>query len=186
VEIEALKIAADTMGAAIRRMETKSKLRRQVAHLNALRTIDHAIANSLDLRLTLDVVLDQVTGQLGVDAARVLLLDPLTQKLEFMAGRGFIGSEHGPVALRIGEGFAGRVALSRQPFHVPDLRRAAATAGYGDVITPPGFFSYYALPLIAKNQIKGVLETFCRTAVDSDDEWCGFAATLAGQAAIAP
>jgi HD-GYP domain-containing protein (c-di-GMP phosphodiesterase class II) len=50
---------------------------------------------------------------------------------------------------------------------------------------PAGFFSYYALPLIAKNQIKGVLETFCRTAVDADDEWCGFAATLAGQAAIA-
>ena len=50
---------------------------------------------------------------------------------------------------------------------------------------PAGFFSYYALPLIAKNQIKGVLETFCRTALESDDEWCGFAATLAGQAAIA-
>jgi response regulator RpfG family c-di-GMP phosphodiesterase len=185
VEIEALKIAADTMGAAIRRVETKSNLRRQVAHLNALRTIDHAIANSLDLKLTLDVVLDQVTDQLGVDAARVLLLDPLTDRLEFMASRGFIGSEHRPVALRLGEGYAGRVALSRQPFHVPDLRQAAATAGHSDVFLPPGFFSYYALPLIAKNQIKGVLETFCRTAVDSDDEWCGFAATLAGQAAIA-
>lgn len=185
VEIEALKIAADTMGAAIRRVETKSNLRRQVAHLNALRTIDHAIANSLDLKLTLDVVLFQVTGQLGVDAARVLLLDPLTDRLEFMAGRGFFGSEHRPVALQIGEGYAGRVALSRQPFHVPDLRRAAGTAGHGDASLPPAFFSYYALPLIAKNQIKGVLETFCRTAVDSDDEWREFAATLAGQAAIA-
>ena len=184
VEIEALKIAADTMGAAIKRVEARANLRRQMSHLNALRTIDHAIANSLDLKLTLDVVLDQVTIQLGVDAARVLLLDPLTQKLELVAGRGFFGSELRPVALRVGEGYAGRVALSRQPFHVSDLRRAA-TEGYHDMCMPAGFFSYYALPLIAKNQIKGVLETFCRTALESDDEWCGFAATLAGQAAIA-
>ena len=185
VEIEALKIAADMMGAAIKRIEARASLRRRMEHLNALRTIDRAIAGSLDIKLTLDVVLDQVTVQLGVDAARILLLNPLTQKLEYTAGRGFPDSSAQSVALRMGEGHAGRAALERRPIHVPDLRRSPSQDGPVEHATPRGFISSYAHPLIAKNEVKGVLETFCRTAVEPDEEWREFAGTLAGQAAIA-
>lgn len=50
---------------------------------------------------------------------------------------------------------------------------------------PHGLASYYALPLIAKNEVKGVLEIFCGPSVECTEEWRDFAATLAGQAAIA-
>lgn len=185
VEIEALKIAADTMGAAIKRIEARANLQRRMEHLNALRTIDRAIAGSLDIKLTLDVVLDQVTGQLAVDAARILLLNPLTQKLEYTAGRGIPDSASRWVALRVGEGHAGRAALERRPVHVPDLRSFPSLDASAEHSIPRGFTSYYALPLIAKNDVSGVLETFCRTAVEADEEWREFAGTLAGQAAIA-
>jgi HD-GYP domain-containing protein (c-di-GMP phosphodiesterase class II) len=154
-------------------------------HLNALRTIDRAIAGSLDLKLTLDVVLDQVTGQLGVDAARVLLLNPLTQNLEHAAGRGLPDAASRSVTLRMGEGHAGRAALERRPVYVPDLRGSPSPEGSAEHSAPRGFIAYYALPLIAKNDVKGILETFCRTAVEADEEWREFAGTLAGQAAIA-
>ncbi len=42
-----------------------------------------------------------------------------------------------------------------------------------------------AVPLIAKGQIKGVLETFHRSSIEPDLEWRNFLETLAGQAAIA-
>lgn len=48
-----------------------------------------------------------------------------------------------------------------------------------------GFISYYAAPLTAQGQVKGVLEIFHRSLLDHDDEWLGFLETLAGQAAIA-
>ena len=184
-EIEALKIAADTIGAAIKRIEARAHLRRRMDHLNALRTIDRAIASSLDLKLTLDVVLDQVTGQLGVDAARILLWNPSTQKLEHTAGRGIPESASRAVAVRMGEGPAGRAALERRPVFVPDLRSLPSLDTSAEPSTSRGFISYYVLPLIAKNDVKGVLETFCRTAVEADEEWREFAGTLAGQAAIA-
>ncbi|HET6361755.1 MAG TPA: HD domain-containing phosphohydrolase [Gemmatimonadota bacterium] len=185
VEIEALKIAADTVGAAIKRIEARAHLQRRMEHLNALRTIDRAIAGSLDIKLTLDVVLDQVTGQLGVDAARILLWNPMTQQLEHSAGRGIPDSASRSVALRMGEGHAGRAALERRPVHVPDLRSFPSPDSSAEHSIPRGFISYYALPLIAKNDVNGVLETFCRTAPEADDEWREFAGTLAGQAAIA-
>jgi two-component system sensor histidine kinase ChiS len=48
-----------------------------------------------------------------------------------------------------------------------------------------GFVSYYGVPLIARGQVKGVLELFHRSQVMRDDEWHNFMKTLAGQASIA-
>jgi HD-GYP domain-containing protein (c-di-GMP phosphodiesterase class II) len=45
--------------------------------------------------------------------------------------------------------------------------------------------TYFGVPLIAKGQIKGVLETFHRSSMEPDSEWRGFLETLAGQTAIA-
>jgi response regulator RpfG family c-di-GMP phosphodiesterase len=183
VEIEALRIAAETMGAAIKQADAKTDLARQIEHLNALRRIDRAIASSLDLQLTLDVVLDQVTGQLGVDASSILLLNSQTQQFEFTAGRGALESRFRAAHVRIGEGHAGRVILERRPVHIPDLRAAPEVSR--ESLLPRKLVSYYALPLIAKNEVKGVLETFCGPSVERTEEWFDFAATLAGQAAIA-
>jgi putative nucleotidyltransferase with HDIG domain len=47
------------------------------------------------------------------------------------------------------------------------------------------FVAYYAVPLIAKAQVKGVLELFHRSPVFPDQEWLDFLETLAGQAALA-
>ncbi|HEY7471728.1 MAG TPA: HD domain-containing phosphohydrolase [Gemmatimonadota bacterium] len=184
VEIEALGIAADTMGAAIKREEAKAHLRRQFEHLNALRRIDRAIANSLDLQLSLDVVLDQVTGQLGVEAASVLLLNPQTERFEFTGSRGTFDARFRAAHVRPGEGHAGRAVLERRPVEVADLR-AEASEGSRESLMPRALVSYYALPLVAKNEVKGVLETFSGPGAVHTEEWRDFAATLAGQAAIA-
>ncbi len=67
-ETQALLTARDVT----RCHETKSRLRRQMKQLSALRSIDLAIASGLDLNLLLSMLLEQVAGLLGVDAACVL------------------------------------------------------------------------------------------------------------------
>ncbi|MFN7036022.1 MAG: HD-GYP domain-containing protein, partial [Bellilinea sp.] len=48
-----------------------------------------------------------------------------------------------------------------------------------------GFVSYCGVPLIAKGQIKGVLEVFSRTPFEPQEEWLNFLEALSRQAAIA-
>ena len=184
VEIEALRIAADTIGAAIQRAQAKSHLNRQLERLNALRKIDRAIAGSLDLQITLDVVLDQVTRMLEVDAASILLLSPHAHQFEFAAGRGVFDAVFRATPVRPGEGPASRAARERQGVHVSDLR-AEASPRSREALIASEYVEYHALPLIAKNEVKGVLEIFCATPSEPDEEWRDYAATLAGQAAIA-
>jgi len=158
---------------------------RQFARLAALRAIDMAITASLDLRVTLSVFLDQVTSQLQVDAADVLLLNGYTQTLEYAAGRGFRTTALQRTRLRLGEGHAGRAARERRIVSIPNMAEAMGEFVHAPLLAGEAFVAYYGVPLIAKGQPKGVLEVFHRAPLDADHEWLDFLEALAGQAAIA-
>jgi hypothetical protein len=71
------------------REQAEDLIQRQLARFAALRTIDTASMASLDVRVTLNILLDQIIAHLQVDAADVLLFSPHTQTLDFGAERGF-------------------------------------------------------------------------------------------------
>jgi PAS domain S-box-containing protein/putative nucleotidyltransferase with HDIG domain len=166
------------------RRQAEAHIKRQLDRLAALRTIDLAITTSRDLRTTLNVVLDRVTTQLGVDAADVLLLQADTQTLAYAAGRGFHTAALQQTHLHLGAGYAGRAALERRTVTIPNI---AETADFrrAPLLASEGFITYYGVPLIAKERVQGVLEVLHRTPLAPDSEWLDFLETLAGQAAIA-
>ncbi|MEA2574059.1 MAG: hypothetical protein QOH93_1357 [Chloroflexia bacterium] len=166
------------------RKRHEERIQRQLERVAALRSIDTAITASLDLRITLSIILDQVTAQLKVDAADVMLLNSRTQMLEYGSGRGFRTGAIAHSQLRLGEGYAGKAALQRHVFRIDNLSDAGDLAR-GPLIVGEDFLSYFAVPLLAKGQIKGVLEIFHRASLNPESEWLDFLETLAGQAAIA-
>lgn len=163
-----------------------NKIQQQLEHLTALGEIERAIISSFDLRFSLSTLLTQVIAQLGVDAADVLLFNPISQILEFSTGRGFRTKafELGH-PLRLGEGYAGRVALERTVVHVSDLAARNDNPRLARALKGEAFIDYYGVPLIAKGKVKGVLEIFHRTPLEPDQDWLHFLNTLADHAAIA-
>jgi HD-GYP domain-containing protein (c-di-GMP phosphodiesterase class II) len=159
--------------------------RRRMEHLQALRTIDLAIASNHDIRQTLEVLLNEITTQLGVDAAVILLTNEKMGQLEYGAGRGFQTLTLRFTRLRIGEGIAGRAAQQHKIVHIPDLQTDPQTLIFAPALAQEGFVSYYAAPLIAQGKVQGVLEIFHRSLLEPDAEWLAFLEALAGQAAIA-
>jgi HD-GYP domain-containing protein (c-di-GMP phosphodiesterase class II)/PAS domain-containing protein len=173
--------AASTLHRVLLHEETLRRLR----NIQGLRDIDHAINSSVDLRLTLSIVIDQVVTQLGVDAADVLLFNPNTQKLEYAAGHGFRSKAIERSRLRLGEGHAGRAALEQHLVSVDNLRKEIKDFVRGDLLAGEDFDSYHCAPLIAKGQVIGVLEVYLHTHRPQNVEWLDFFKTLAGQTAIA-
>lgn len=184
-ELALLKGLADQAAQAIANARLHEEASRRLEYMQALRTIDTAIRAGLDLRITLNILLDKATSQLGVDAAAVLLLNRHTQTLEYAAGRGFRTQALQYPRLRLGDGCASQAALERRLVRAPDLAQAMNGLGRAPLLPDEGFVAYFALPLIAKGQVKGVLEVFHRTSLDPDEEWLNFLEALAGQAAIA-
>ncbi len=167
------------------RKRAEEKIINQLYRLSALRTIDMAITSSLDLRVTLNVLLEHVLSQLGVDASAVLLLNHSLYELEYAAGRGFHSNSITRLRLKLGEDFAGKAALERRTIFIPNLNLVEYPFSKIKLTTEEKFISFYAIPLIAKGQVNGVLEVFHRTRLDPDSEWLDYLETLAGQAAIA-
>lgn len=184
-ELALLQGLADQATQAITNARLFEETRRRLKLVQALRNIDMAIAGSFDLRLTFGVALDEITAQLGMDAAAILLFNPHTVMLEYAAWRGFRTGAVRRLRLCLGEGYAGRAALERRTIHIPFLPEAERDPAQAPLLADEGFVSYYAVPLIAKGQIQGVLEVCHRSPVDPDGEWLRFLETLAGQAAIA-
>lgn len=160
--------------------ETEQRLQR----LSVLHTVDIAVASSLDLQVTMKVFLEQVTSQLHVDAADVLLLNPYLQILEFAAGRGFRETGIRRVSLRLGEDAAGQAALERVMVGLSRIDGADAQVSHPERIAGEGFVSMYAVPLIARGKLKGVMELWFRSPFHADLEWQTFVETLARQAAV--
>jgi putative nucleotidyltransferase with HDIG domain len=184
-DLEVLEVLCSQTGQVMINAHLYEDAQRRLDHLQALRNIDLAITASLDLNITLDVFVEQVMSQLKLDAVNVLLLNSHMLTLEYAASRGFQSDALRHTNLRLGEGFAGRAALERRVISIPDLNGTPNDLLRSPHLREEGFVTYFAVPLLAKGQVKGVLETFHRTRLDPDPEWLSFLETLAGQAAIA-
>jgi PAS domain S-box-containing protein len=184
-EVRLLTTLVEIAGNAIHRMRLHAETELHVQRLSALRTVDMTITASLDLRVTLDVLLEQVISQLNADAADVLLLNEYTQTLEYVVGRGFRSLSPVRSRQRLGESYAGRVALERRTITISYTDLLENESSQALLLSGEEFKTYYGVPLIAKGKVKGVLELFYRTHFKPDPEWLDFLETLAGQAAIA-
>ncbi|MBI5696478.1 MAG: PAS domain S-box protein [Nitrospirae bacterium] len=167
------------------RKQAEEKIKRDMEHLASLRFIDTTISGSLDLRITLNVLLEQTVKELHVDAACVLMFNPHSQVLEYAMGRGFNTGRIELSRVRLGEGFAGRVALERRTLAIPDVSVAFEGSAPWRLLEDESFEAYAGVPLVAKGQVKGVIEIFHRTTLKQEKDWLDFAEALAGQAAIA-
>ncbi len=184
-DVRLLSIIGEIAASTLRRMRLYNDAQRRLKRVQALRAIDMAITASLDPRVTLRVLLDEVTAQLDVDAASVLLLNPYTQELTYSAGRGFRSSDVERTRVRFGEGYAGQAALERQVLVVENTEEAGDFAR-GRLLREEDFLAYSVAPMVSKGRVLGVLEIFHRTPMSvRGGEWVDFLEALAGQAAIA-
>ncbi len=184
-EVQLLTAIGEIAAIAIHRTTLHEKALQQMQHLSALHDIDVAISSSLDLRVTLKVLLGHVTTELGADAAAVLLMNPDTKTLTYAAGHGFRTRGIEQTRTRLGEGCAGRAALERRIISVPDNVIGNNMCEHVRTLRGEAFVSHHVAPLVIKGRVKGVLEVFSRSPLVPDPAWTAFFEALAGQAAIA-
>ncbi len=183
-QIKLLSSLAEMTGAALYRMRLHEETERRLRNVQAFHEIDQAITASLDLSIILDILLNHVAAQLGVDAATVLLFRPYQNILEWTAKIGFrTKSKQASVPLH--GSLAGKVILERHNIQILDLEQYPQKNQTAALWANEEFKSYIGVPLIVKGEIKGVLEVFNRQPLTPNPEWLDFLNTLAGQAAIA-
>ena len=134
------------------------------------------------LQTLLQGLLAQLTEELGSEQSLLLLRDPERDVLRIGSAVG-IDERHVPAATEIalGQGLAGRVALSSAPIVVEDVDAPGATGSY----LFPDARSIVGIPLIADGVVVGVLQTSGSMPRSFDREDLEFLELVGERAALA-
>lgn len=183
-DVRWLQAIADRTGVAAENAQLYVDAISRLERLTALRNVGLAITGSPDLRLTLRVILDQVTAGLAIDAADILMLDETDGNLVAVASTGFQSTSIPDYRLPVDESLPGRTLVGRRIETVTALG-AFSQFRRRSLFAREGFKSYGAVPLIARGKLTGVLEVFHREQLQPDQEWMEFLDALGSEAAIA-
>jgi PAS domain S-box-containing protein len=170
---------------AIAKAKSYKETQLGIKRLEALHEIDRIITSSVELSFAIEQIMQIVVSQLEIDAANVLMYDPNSLTFNPVNTIGFQSNMLNQNHYQIGIGNTGRVARERQMVRVDNLdENESGYNGSADLMRE-GFKTYLGVPLIAKGEIKGVLELFHRSELQTNNEWEGFLGNLAAQLAIA-
>jgi response regulator RpfG family c-di-GMP phosphodiesterase len=189
------------------RQQAEAVTRRQLERLASLHAIDMDITTHLDLRTLLENLVEQIHRRIHVDIVAVLRFNPERQRLEYAALHGADPASYPLADLPLEQTLSGQALLRRKliystnmdqqhngngELHIgpaatvsPEVVQMLLAAPTLPQLQQAGIESSYAVPLITRGQIKGVLALLHRSHVAPDADWLEFLEILGGQAAVA-
>jgi len=130
-------------------------LRQRTRTLYLLERVLALDANTTDPKQLADGLLALVGDDMQAQRCSLMLSVPGTQQLYIAAAKGLTPDVAEGRRVRIGQGVAGKVALSREPLLVTDVRQAAGHPLLGDEHFTSG--SFISFPLVYRDELLGVL-----------------------------
>jgi HD-GYP domain-containing protein (c-di-GMP phosphodiesterase class II) len=175
------QLAASSLSYALLYAEAQ----RRLEQVEVVREIDLAILSTLNLRETAGIILEKIVQQFNVDAADILILDSAEDRLNYVKGIGF--HAHNTIQSHLGleQSYAGLAVRERRLVHIENLRHSPhnliTTCNY----KKEAFQVYLGIPLIARGEVKGVLEIYQRDPLKVNPDWFNMLEMIANQFAIA-
>ena len=168
-----------------KRKEAEHEVRGQLDRLVALHAIDVAIAGNLDMRRTVEIALDYIVAEPGIDAAAVLKFDPALESLTTIASTGLPDNAITLTPFPAYDGLTGSAVLDRTMISVANLAQYGQHFGRAQRFADARFVGYHGVPLIAHGQVHGVLEILPREPTTPTPDWFEFMQTLSDRLAVA-
>jgi HD-GYP domain-containing protein (c-di-GMP phosphodiesterase class II) len=157
-----------------------------IKDLRGLLEINKTISGTLNISELGNEVLNNLYQHLKPKAGAILILNPGEQILEYHSTCGFLNNY--PVdnlKLDINQSLPGKAIIEQRSLVIEDI--------WNHKQQPEGvkfanedekeFNTYYAIVLVSKNKITGVLEVYLQTTPESKERWLPFLTTLANQLA---
>lgn len=160
--INAVEKAVERHALDLENQKLLQELKQKVETLSALYEVGKALTSTLDLEQVLPLVMEKAQELLGAEASSLLLIDPGTGELAFQVALGKKGSVVRELRLKKGEGIAGWVALQGRPALVNDVHQDPRFCRAVDERTEFTTHSLVCVPLLAREQVIGVIEVINR------------------------
>ena len=153
-DFEVLRAAAHQAGIAIGRARLLAAERRRGDEQEALRATMADLSARLELSDLLQAVLERAIQLLRVSHGELAIYDREREELEIVASYNLGKKDTTGTRMRLGEGAMGHVALTREPFIIPDYQ---AWASRSEQYTQVAFHAVMVAPLLMGRQLVGAI-----------------------------
>jgi two-component system, NtrC family, sensor kinase len=166
-----------------------AELTRSVDQLTALGEVGRAVSSTLDLATVLTTIVSRAVELSGLDGGLVSEYDEIAE--EFVQRATAEIGEGLPQALREvryqkGEGAIGRIAITREPFQVPDITIPGLyESRVRETLIESGVRAVLAVPMIHQNRLIGCLGVTRKRPGEFPTETIDLLRTFATQSALA-
>ena len=167
------------------RKRAQEEIQRNLRRIRALHKIEAAIASTLDLRVVLDILLEKIEFFVPIPAATTIrLFNRVTASFENTSCRNINEQEWKTSQGQRTEQFSKEIVETKRPFMIRNIHTDPKSST-SEFFRRHGFISYLGIPLMAKDDLLGILGFYTRKEREFTSEETEFLLTLAGQAAIA-
>jgi putative methionine-R-sulfoxide reductase with GAF domain len=150
--------------------------------LHTIQSITDRALSALDPEALLGALVARVREALQADTAAVLLLDRASGQLVATAASGLEEEVEQGVSIRIGRGFAGRIAAEARPVILNEVDH---TKVVNPILVTKGIRSLMGAPLLADGAVVGVLHVGTLSSRDFTDDDVDLLQLTADRAALA-
>jgi two-component system, NtrC family, sensor kinase len=179
-----LEAFGEQAGIAIHNAQLFERSERRARETRALLEAGRSVTASLDIGRTVQVIMQQARGVLGVESCSIMRIDHVSSELVTLASLDLPENMATQIRLKIGEGIAGMSVQERRPVQSSDLE-ADARVRYPHLSRGGGFRSMLAAPLRVGDRAVGCISVFRRDAHRFSVAEEELLLALADQAAIA-
>jgi PAS domain S-box-containing protein len=181
---ETLGLLATQAAIAIENARLHGATVRRGEELAALLRATRSVMAGMDLRETLDRILEEASHIVGTPHVKVLLVDRETQALRLAALAGRPVKLLEGFQIPVGIGLSGIVAATGKPLYVPDCPNDPRNL-YADQDRGLGLITYLGLPIMIRGEILGVLTFNTEEPRQYSPEQMAYLTSFADMAAIA-
>src|SRR5438309_215612 len=179
-----VQAVADRVALSLEHARLVATTHDRLERMDLIRAIALANRYGQDLRLTLRVIVEQVTARLVIDAADILLMSEGGSELVVVASAGFRSPSPPDYRLSVDADMPAPSTARPHVDHLADLDRAGRNPRRS-LFAREGFQTVLRVPLHARNKLLGMLEIYNRSLVDWDQDWLDFFEMLGDLAGVA-
>ena len=173
-----------TLAFALQRANLMESLRVSLQRINALNTVALAIASSVDVNITANILLDEMVAQTNIQGAALSVYRPEGHTVEIIQTRNLPTGVLPRSRNALSNPYLSTAIGGQRPVIVSDLRESTRPGDATFRTLIRHFRGYGCFPLIAKGKINGLLEIYSQSPLPPEGAWLDFTHLLSRQAAI--
>lgn len=185
-DVGLLRIIANQIAVAIDNAQLFEETQRREREAEALYRVGQQVSSLLDIDKILDSVVENARQLVGTEAAALALIDERTQEIYMKATKGIRTEAFKSIALRKGQGLAGRVIDTGKAVKIEDYALYDnITHEVDEIVRAEGLMAHLAAPLKMGEKVMGALYVLEHRVHHFSEHDASLLMGLASQAAIA-